>query len=43
MSMERLLADKKPIWESATRNKANDSSLVQIAKHNVNAKDLSVL
>ena len=33
MSIERLKAEKRPIWESATRNKANDSSLRTIAKN----------
>jgi hypothetical protein len=33
MSIERLTAEKRPIWESATRNKANDSSLKTIAKN----------
>ena len=33
LSIERLKAEKRPIWESAARNKANDSSLITIAKH----------
>jgi hypothetical protein len=42
MSIERLQAEKRPIWESVVRNQVNDSSLVIISKNAAKATEKKV-